>query len=96
MDRADAARIVRRPIVSEKGLRGTETANQYPFEVDVRANKVEIGKAVEALFENVKVVKVRTMIRPGKPKGTRFRAGRTPVTKKAIVTLREGDKIDFI
>jgi len=96
MNRDDASRIVKRPIVSEKGLRGTETANQYPFEVDIRANKVEIGKAVETLFENVQVVKVRTMIRPGKPKGARFRTGRTPAYKKAIVTLREGDKIDFI
>jgi len=96
MNKTRACRIIKRPIVSEKGLAGIQKCNQYPFEVEVRANKVEIGKAVEVLFENVKVVKVRTANRPGKPKGARFRPGRTPDTKKAVVTLREGDKIDFI
>lgn len=86
--------IVRRPCVTEKSVMGTEAANKVVFEVDVRANKTQIKKAVEQLFK-VSVIKVNTMTQPGK----RVRLGRyvgvRPPWKKAVVTLKEGDHIEF-
>ncbi|MBL7716089.1 MAG: 50S ribosomal protein L23 [Bdellovibrionales bacterium] len=85
---------IRRPIISEKSTALAEIAGKYAFEVDVKANKQEIRTAVEKLFK-VNVREVRTMIMHGKWK----RIGRGPVKranwKKAIVTLGEGQKIDF-
>ncbi|MCL4121391.1 UNVERIFIED_CONTAM: hypothetical protein GTU68_041045 [Idotea baltica] len=68
--------------------------NQYTFKVNLLATKVDIKKAVEALFE-VKVTGVSTQIRKGKPRRYRFTSGRTKAWKKAIVTLAPDDKIDF-
>jgi large subunit ribosomal protein L23 len=96
MSKLHPSQIVRRPLVSEKGMAGIEKDNCYPFEVDDRADKAQIKDAIESLFKDVKVVKVRTMNRRGKPRSVRLRAGRTPDTKKAVVTLREGDRIEFI
>ena len=67
--------------------------NKYIFEVDKRANKPEIRKAVELAYK-VKVKDVNTMIMSGKWRKVRFKPGKTPDWKKAIVTLRQGDKID--
>ena len=84
--------IIIRPIVTEKSMDQADWDNQYSFEVALGANKRQIKEAVEALFD-VEVVKVRTMIVPGK----RRRWGRNyftkPDWKKAIVTLVEGDSI---
>ena len=68
--------------------------NQYAFEVNPIADKEEIKNAVEELF-NVKVTKVRTQNRKGKPRRYRFRYGTTKNWKKAVVTLNEEDRIEF-
>jgi large subunit ribosomal protein L23 len=86
--------IVRRPIISEKSTALAEVAGKYAFEVAVGANKNEIKDAVQRLF-NVKVRAVRTMVMHGKVKRVgRFETKRSN-WKKAIVTLAEGQKIDF-
>lgn len=72
---------------------------QYAFEVDTEANKVEIARAVEKKF-NVTVESIRTLSLKGKAKSQLTRRGRFSGTtshwKKAIVTLKEGEKIDFV
>ena len=68
--------------------------NQYAFEVNQLANKLDIRRAVEDLFD-VRVTKVRTQVRKGKPRRHRFRYGRTKNWKKAIITLHEEDRINF-
>lgn len=91
----DSYQIVIRPLVTEKGMDQVNDLNQYPFEVHAKANKAEIRRAVEDVF-NVTVRKVRTMSRHGKPRRVRFRRGLTREWKKAVVTLIPGDSIDFI
>lgn len=86
-------RIVRKPRVTEKGLKMVERHHAYPFEVALDANKVEIRKAVEAIF-NVKVRKVRTQTYMGKLKRMGRWYGRRPTWKKAIVQLAEGHAIE--
>ena len=89
--------ILKRPIVTEK-MTALQEKGQYAFEVDGDANKIEIKKAVEKKF-NVTVVGVRTAVHKGKLKSQLRRRGRfegrTPSWKKAIVRLKEGDKIQF-
>jgi len=87
-------KIIRRPLVTEKSTRQKEEARQYAFEVRRDANKIEIQSAVERLFK-VKVLQVRTSNVLGKVKRLGRRYGKRPDWKKAIVTLREGDRIDF-
>ena len=87
--------IIRRPIgMTEKAAMLRMDANQIVFEVDKRANKVQIKNAVEELFE-VKVTDVNTLIQRGKVKRLGRRSVKRPNWKKAIVTLREGDDIQF-
>lgn len=86
--------IIFRPLVTEKGLHKAERYNQYAFEVHPLASKEQVRRAVEELF-NVKVVKVRTQNRRGKPRRSRFIRSHTKAWKKAIVTLDENDKISF-
>ena len=86
--------IIRAPLVSEKGTLLAESANQVLFKVRPEANKIEVKKAVETLFK-VKVVKVRMARYLGKIRRVGRSMGRRPGWKKAYVTLREGDKIDF-
>jgi large subunit ribosomal protein L23 len=87
--------IVIRPIITERAtdLQALE-APQYVFQVHPKANKIEIGQAITEAF-GVKVLAVNTMRRHGKLKRTRGRAGYRPDTKRAIVTLAPGEKIDF-
>ncbi|MCX5863133.1 MAG: 50S ribosomal protein L23 [Deltaproteobacteria bacterium] len=87
-------KIIRRPIVTEKGTVLKDENNQLIFEVDPESNKSEIRKAVEKLFK-VKVLSVRTQNRSGKRKRLGRTAGRRRNWKKAIVSLREGDRVDF-
>ncbi len=86
--------VVRKPCVTEKSIMGSEESNKVVFDVDTRANKGQIKEAIEQLF-SVTVVKVNTMTMPGK----RVRMGRhmgvRPPWKKAVVTLKEGDHIEF-
>lgn len=86
--------IIKRPLRTEKSVADGETTNSYHFEVDLRANKIEIKKAIEKFF-NVKVEDVRTLVRKGKNRRVRFKLGRTKDWKKAIVTLKEGSTIDL-
>jgi large subunit ribosomal protein L23 len=86
-------RIIRKPRVTEKALRGVEQTRAYPFEVATGANKVEVRQAVEAIF-NVKVESVRTMNMIGKLKRSGRNWGRRPNWKKAIVKLEEGHAIE--
>ncbi len=67
--------------------------NKYLFHVAMDANKVEIKQAIEEIY-NVKVVKVNTSIMQGKWKRLRFKEGKTPEWKKAVVTLKEGNSIE--
>ncbi len=86
--------IIRRPLVTEKSTQQKEAHNQYVFEVQREANKIEIQKAVERLFK-VKVTQVRTSNALGKVKRLGRKYGKRPDWKKAIVTLKEGDRIEF-
>jgi large subunit ribosomal protein L23 len=89
--------ILKRPLVTEK-MTALQDKGQYAFEVDPGSNKITIARAVEKKF-NVKVVSVRTITMKGKAKSQMTRrgrfAGRTAAWKKAIVTLKAGDKIEF-
>ena len=87
--------VVKKLLVTEKGTRLKEAGNQYVFEVDRLANKLEIRSAVEKQF-NVKVQDVNTMNRPGKAKRLRTMSyGRTPDWKRAVVTLQAGQTIEM-
>ena len=90
----DPYSVLRRPLITEKSNLMKEEFNQIAFEVDRRANKIEIKEAVKKLF-NVHVVKVRTFTMLGKRKRVGRSEGRTSSWKKAIVTLKEGERIDF-
>lgn len=86
--------IIRKPVVTEKGSSLKDENNQLLFEVDPASNKSEIKKAVEKLFK-VTVLSVRTQNRQGKRKRMGRSIGRRRNWKKAIVTLKEGDRVDF-
>ncbi len=90
--------IIKGPVITEESQIQIAKANQYTFRVDPRANKIEIKEAIEAMFPGVHVVKVNTMNYEGKSRrifGTR-KFGKKPNWKKAIVTLRPGEKIEFV
>ncbi|MBI5509992.1 MAG: 50S ribosomal protein L23 [Deltaproteobacteria bacterium] len=86
--------ILKRPIVTERAALLTERLNQVMFEVEKVANKHQIRDAVESLY-GVKVTDVRTMVVPGKTKRRGTSIGKRPSWKKAVVTLKKGDVIDF-
>ncbi|MBI5116700.1 50S ribosomal protein L23 [Candidatus Poribacteria bacterium] len=90
----DPYRIIQRPVISEKATLLSERQNKYVFEVASGANKIQIKKAVEDVFK-VNVTDVRTMRMPGKKRRIRLHVGYTPDWKKAIVTLKQGDKIEL-
>lgn len=90
--------ILIKPIISEKSEILSDKLSQYSFVVNKTVNKVEIGKAVEATY-NVSVKSVNTLIMPGKAKSRNTRSGvrkgRINTYKKAIVTLNDGESIDY-
>lgn len=86
--------IIQAPLITEKGSLLTEQAHQVLFKVRPDANKIEVKRAVETLFK-VKVVKVRLMRCLGKMRRVGKNVGRLAQWKKAYVTLKEGEKIDF-
>jgi len=90
----DSYSIIKKPLRTEKSVADGEATNSYHFEVDLRANKIQIKKAIEKFF-NVKVQDVRTLVRKGKARRVRFKLGRTKDWKKAVITLKEGSTIDF-
>jgi large subunit ribosomal protein L23 len=87
--------IIRRPLITEKGTDISTDHNGYTFLVAKNANKIEIKRAVEELFD-VKVVTVRTMIRPGKYRGRGRMKRLMPDWKRAVVTLVEGQSVEFL
>ncbi len=86
--------IIRKLLVTEKSTIARDESNKYVFEVDRKANKVEIGRAVEKLFK-VKVVDVRVMHVLGKKKRMGKVMGQKSSWKKAIVTLTAGNRIEI-
>lgn len=98
MSNRDIRLVIQRPIVTEKGTGLKEGLNRYVFRVDVNANKRQIKKAVETMFD-VRVTDVRTAIYRGKRTVVMNRAGRfegyKSNWKKAYVTLAQGDSIDL-
>lgn len=91
----NAFEIIKTVRVTEKGTTQGEKFNQYTVVADRRANKIEIRQAVQELF-NVKVLRVNTLRVTGKKRRQRTAAaGKAPDWKKAIVTLKEGDKIQL-
>ena len=90
--------IIKKPVITEKMTAVSEKLNKYAFIVDKNANKIQIKKAIEKLYD-VKVEAVNTMNYDGKKKSRYTKAGvisgRRPAFKKAVVTLKEGDTIDF-
>ena len=86
--------IIKRPLITEKSTRQKEKRNQIAFVVDPRANKIQVRQAVEKLFK-VKVKAVRTLNLKGKRKRMGRFFGWQSDWKKAIVTLKEGERIEF-
>ena len=97
--------IIKRPLITEKstfeasgtiprGKRAGQPLNRYSFEVDRRARKGDIAKAIEAIY-NVRVAKVNTQTRKGQYFRTKFGPGKTSSWKKAVVTLHADDRIDL-
>lgn len=91
----DLYSIIKRPLFTEKGAFIKENENKVLIEVDRDANKTEIKRAVEEIFK-VKVEKVATINTTGKLKRYGRSVGRRPDRKKAIITLKKGEKLDFI
>ena len=89
----DPRDIIIKPVISEKSY-GLLDQNKYTFLVHPEANKTQIKMAVEQIFD-VKVTSVNTINRKGKRKRTRFGYGKRPDTKRAIVSLEDGDRIDI-
>ena len=88
----DPYKVVKKLLRTEKGSILSQKQNKYLFDVDLSSNKMEIKKAVQAIY-NVKVLRVNTQIVPGKPKTVRFIAGYRADWKKAFVTLASGQSI---
>lgn len=90
--------VLIKPIITEKAEMGTGDLSRYSFIVNKKANKIEIKKAVEAMY-GVNVDKVNTAIMPGKAKSRTTKSGilkgKTSSYKKAIVKLANGEEIDF-
>ena len=84
--------VIKRPLITERSTTQRMGENKYSFEVAKGATKIEIGRAVERLF-NVKVIKVNTMTVKGKRRRLGAHEGMRPDRKKAIVTLKKGDTI---
>ena len=87
-------RVLKKPLVSEKNTQLSQSFNQYVFEVHPQANKIEIKQAVQKRF-GIEVEGVRTLRQRGKIKVLGRSMGKRPNFKKAIVTLKKGQKIDL-
>ena len=91
----EAHDIIQTASLTEKSTLLSEKQNKYVFRVNPRANKIQIKQAIERMFQK-KVVAVNTSNYSGKWKRVRGPLGRTAKWKKAIVTLKEGEKIEFV
>jgi len=83
--------IIKKPVLTEKAY-DQMADKKYTFEVDIKANKIEIKQAIEEVFEGVKVASVNTMRTEGKMKRQGRTQGRRPEVKKAIVSLKKDSK----
>jgi large subunit ribosomal protein L23 len=90
----DNTNIIVKPLVTEKSTHQQETRNVYAFQVVRSANKSQIRRAVEQIY-NVRVADVRTMNRKGKPRRTRAKLAHTSNWKRAIVTLKDDSRIEL-
>lgn len=86
--------VIKRPLITEKTTAQKDSHNQISFEVDRSANRVEIRRAIERIF-NVKVSHVQTLQVKGKRKRRGWIVGKRKDWKKAVVTLMPGERIDF-
>jgi large subunit ribosomal protein L23 len=90
--------ILKKPLLTEKVAQLTEKLNRYTFKVDHRANKIQIKQAIEKMY-GVNITAVNTMKYVGKLKSRNTKAGvvsgRAAAYKKAIITLKDGETIDF-
>jgi large subunit ribosomal protein L23 len=86
--------VLRRPVITEKNTYIME-GGKVTFQVDRAATKPQIARAVETAFPNVRVVAVNTLTMPAKDRRRGRIVGRLPAWKKAVVTLREGDRIEL-
>jgi large subunit ribosomal protein L23 len=90
--------ILRKPILTEKASALTEKSNRFTFRVDHKANKLQIKQVIEKMY-GVSVLAVNTMVVDGKVKSRNTKAGlvtgRSPKYKKAVVTLKDGETIDY-
>ena len=90
----DLYEVIKRPLVTEKGTKQKELANQIVLEIDRRANKILVRNAVESIFK-VKVLDVKVMNSRGKKRRIGRNVGKRPDWKKAIVRLAPGENIEF-
>lgn len=90
----DLYKVIKRPLITEKANLHKELSNQIALEVDRRANKVEIRRAVETLLKT-EVLEVKTMNVQGKTRRVGRNTGRRPNWKKAIVRLAPGKRVEF-
>lgn len=91
----DPYQIIMKSLVTEKATDQIAKQNKYAFSVHTEANKSDIKQAIESIFK-VKVLSVNTMHRKGKNKRVRMAQGLTAAWKKAVVTLKQGDKIEVL
>ena len=90
----EATTVIRKPLVTEKTTFGTER-NRYAFEVDRRADKIQIKKAIEELY-GVRVLKVATQNRKGQLRRNKFGYWKTKAHKQAVVKVHPDDRIELI
>ena len=90
----EAIHVIKKPVVTEKGTWGMNEQNRYVFQVDTRATKTDIRKAIEDLYK-VKVAGVNTQTRKGKRRRVKTGWSEAKLTKLASVKLAEGDKLDL-
>ena len=86
--------ILIRPIITEKATADSEERNRFAFVVEKSANKIEIKQAIEEIFK-VTVLRINTIKQRGKEKRMGRHSGRRPDWKKAMITLKEGDRIEY-
>lgn len=86
--------VIKKPVVTEKGTWGMNEQNRYMFQVDTRASKTDIKRAIEELYK-VNVEKINTQIRKGKQRRYRYGLTKEQDVKLAAVKLREGDAIEL-
>jgi len=91
----ESVHVIKRPLLTEKTTFGMNELGQYAFEVDRRATKPQIKKAVEELY-NVNVVSINTQVRKGRVRRLRVGYVQTPEIKRALVRLREGQVIEVL